>query len=233
MQKQKGNMYEWVTHTYNPIKGLCTHHCSYCYMNPIYHRFKQNPDLRLDVKELGVNLGSDNVIFVGSSTDLFAKEVPSSWIQKVFDHCLIYNQNEYLFQSKNPARFLEPDLISHQLMGRKESVFFATTIETNREEPKVSDAPAIRERIDAMIQLRQLGFRAIITMEPLLDFDEVEVLNMMALIAPMQVNIGFNTNRAVHLPEPTKEKTLDLIHALEKFTTVVVKSNSSRVLGGD
>ena len=31
-------MYEFVTHTWNPIKGKCYHDCSYCYMKKI------NPD---------------------------------------------------------------------------------------------------------------------------------------------------------------------------------------------
>jgi hypothetical protein len=31
-----GNMYAFVTHTGNPIKELCPHDCSYCYMKPIY-----------------------------------------------------------------------------------------------------------------------------------------------------------------------------------------------------
>jgi len=30
--KQKGNMYEFVTHMWGPIKGKCKHNCSYCYM---------------------------------------------------------------------------------------------------------------------------------------------------------------------------------------------------------
>ena len=29
----KGNMYEFVTHTWNPIKGICPHGCKYCYAN--------------------------------------------------------------------------------------------------------------------------------------------------------------------------------------------------------
>lgn len=30
MNKQTGNMYEWVSHTWNPIKGKCPHDCNYC-----------------------------------------------------------------------------------------------------------------------------------------------------------------------------------------------------------
>lgn len=32
IKESKGNMYEFVTHTWNPIKGKCSHGCTYCYM---------------------------------------------------------------------------------------------------------------------------------------------------------------------------------------------------------
>lgn len=39
LNEQKGNMYNFITHTWNPIKGKCWHDCSYCYMK----KFKQKP----------------------------------------------------------------------------------------------------------------------------------------------------------------------------------------------
>jgi len=48
MIKSKGNMYDWVDYTWNPIKGKCEHDCSYCYMKKFG---KQNP-IHLDKKEL-------------------------------------------------------------------------------------------------------------------------------------------------------------------------------------
>jgi len=38
----KGNMYGFMTHTFNIIKGRCSHDCVYCYMKQfklIYFRF--------------------------------------------------------------------------------------------------------------------------------------------------------------------------------------------------
>ena len=32
LRKSKGNMYSFITHTWNPVKGICYHDCSYCYM---------------------------------------------------------------------------------------------------------------------------------------------------------------------------------------------------------
>ena len=32
LTKSRGNMYPFVTHTWNAIKGICFHDCPYCYM---------------------------------------------------------------------------------------------------------------------------------------------------------------------------------------------------------
>jgi len=49
----KGNMYEFVTHTWNVIKGKCFHDCDYCYMK----RWGDLKPIRLDKKELKTDLG--------------------------------------------------------------------------------------------------------------------------------------------------------------------------------
>ena len=76
-------MYAFVSHTYNPMKGECEHSCSYCFMR----RKLLLPPLRLELKELKVNLGEGNFIFVGSSTDEWAANVPAEWIEQVLDYC--------------------------------------------------------------------------------------------------------------------------------------------------
>ena len=94
LNKQSGNMYPFVTHTWNPIRGRCPHQCYYCYMK----HFKVG-NLRLEEKELQINLGNSNFIFVGSSTDMWAADVASEWIRRVLEHTNKYN-NTYLFQTK-------------------------------------------------------------------------------------------------------------------------------------
>ena len=49
----KGNMYEFVTHTWNTIKGQCFHDCSYCYMK----RYGTLRETYLDTKEFKTDLG--------------------------------------------------------------------------------------------------------------------------------------------------------------------------------
>ena len=95
LHKAVGNMYDWISSTWNPIKGKCVRHdCIYCYMK----RFPQKP-VRLDEKTLKEDLGKNNIIFVGSSCDVFAKDIPDNWISRVLEHCAAYPENQYIFQS--------------------------------------------------------------------------------------------------------------------------------------
>ena len=230
MNRQNGNMYEFVTHTSNPIKGLCPHNCSYCYMKAIFRRYHSDETLRLDEHELNTSYGKNKFIFLGTSTDMFANAVPTEWILQVYDKCLQHPDNKYLFQSKNPGRFLEPQLINHPLMQLKDRIYFATTIESNRDYP-ISKAQCMTERADAMAQLQAMGFSVMVTIEPIMDFDHDELVEMLKKIKPFQVNIGCNTSKEIKLCEPTRDQIYALVQELRTFTNVELKSNSSRILG--
>lgn len=56
LNKSKGNMYSWVTDTWNPIKGVCSHGCSYCFMRKWGHL----KPIRLDNSEFKTDLGKGN-----------------------------------------------------------------------------------------------------------------------------------------------------------------------------
>lgn len=230
INKAVNNMYLFIDGTWNPIKGLCPFLCVYCYMLAIFKRFKQNTTMRLEQKELQTKIGSGKFIFVGSSTDMWSYPVESAWIVQVLDHCLSYPDNKYLFQSKSPQRFL--DFLNHPLMSAlKEQLVFATTIETNRDISAFSKADSIEERVAAMTRLRELGYQVMITVEPVMQFDFAELVAMLRQIEPCQVNIGSNSNKAVKLPEPTRDELVALVEELKTFTNVHLKSNSDRILG--
>lgn len=74
LNPRQGNMYEFVSHTWNVIKGRCCHNCTYCYMK----KWKQS-SLHFDSKELLTDLGSNNFIFVGFGTDMFANNINPIW----------------------------------------------------------------------------------------------------------------------------------------------------------
>ena len=216
----KGNMYDWVSHTWNTVKGACPHGCEYCYMK----RWGRQPEIHFDEKELKTDLGSGNFIFVGSSCDLFANSIPITWIHDTLDHCREYEANRYLFQSKNPGRiyrlrrFLPPDIT------------VGTTIETNRSYPEMGDAPDVKERAWAMLNLSLLDIKTIITVEPIMDFDLDKLVGIIKAAEPTWVNIGANTNSKVSLLEPSPDKVKYLIKYLKAFAGVKVKPNLKRLI---
>ena len=216
LNETKGNMYSFVTHTWNPIKGKCFHDCVYCYMK----RFPQNP-IRLDTEDLKTNLGKDNFIFVGSSTDMFAPDVPITWIEKVFRYCRSYPENKYLFQSKNPQRMY--GLRQHF----PKNVVVGTTIESNRQY-KISKAPVVLERARVMGRFKLAGYATMVTIEPILDFDR-ELVQLITMCRPDWVNIGADSC-GHKLLEPSKDKIVELIEELEKVTDVKIKTNLRRLL---
>jgi len=218
LNPQKGNMYEFVTHTWNPIKGLCEHDCSYCYM-------KRYPlkAVRLDSADLQTNLDPDGKdpqknIFVGSSTDMFATAIPSFWISKVLSQCKKYN-NAYLFQSKNPQRFL-------QFINQSPPIsIFCTTMESNRFYPSyMGKSPDPKYRSAAMVEVHQALLKTMVTIEPIMEFDLDPFVALLEPIHPEQINIGVDTMDA-GLPTPTKQHVMALVAELEKFTKVHIKEN--------
>jgi hypothetical protein len=217
-------MYDFVTHTWNPVKGRCVHGCPYCYVKRIAHRFGQEQQpVHLDEKEMHTDFGCRNVVFVGSSRDLFAADVPGEWIERILLKCCTARSgNRFLFQSKNPARFLDS---RYQF---PDETTFCTTLESNR--AVGGNAPPLAERVAAMNELARQGHKTMVTVEPVHDFDLVPFLSMLFLANPGQVNIGADTGRN-HLPEPSPEKVRELIGEAGKFTTVHLKRNLQRLLG--
>jgi DNA repair photolyase len=203
LNEQKGNMYGFVTHTWNTVKGKCPHDCSYCYMK----RFPQR-EIRFDESELRTNLGTGNFIFVGSSNDMFADVIPHDWIYNTLEHMASFD-NKYLLQSKNPERFIE-------FMGYipMSSNVLCTTIETNRNYADIGHAPEVQDRAYAMEELVILGYETMITIEPVMDFDVIDFFRMLSKTGVERVNIGADSGRN-DLPEPSKEKVLELIRRLE------------------
>ena len=218
LNKSTGNMYAFVSHTYNPMKGECEHSCPYCFMKGK----RLLPPLRLELKELKVNLGEGNFIFVGSSTDEWAANVPAEWIEQVLDYCDGFD-NRYLFQSKNPARFLE--YLDHPVMRKS---VLCTTIETNRFYPDIMrNAPLPRERAIAMQEIANYGIPTYVTCEPLMKFDPAELVELVGICSPQQVNIGRNSRYDIILPEPTANEVKMLKAELEQL------KNNGYVPSGD
>lgn len=212
-QGTKQTVYNLETTTENYIaNGFIVHNC---YMKVFPQR-----EPHLNEKALKDDLGKDNYIFVGSSCDMFAEKVPDEWIRKVLEHCRKFD-NTYLFQTKNPERIWE---FSNSLPIK---TILATTVETNRDY-EISKAPPVGKRLKWLMHFNCM-YDTMITIEPIMDFDLNEFVDLIRDASPKWVNIGADSKNH-HLPEPPKEKIEALITELRKFTEVRLKDNLKRLM---
>lgn len=226
LKPSTGNMYEWVTHQWNTIKGACLHNCEYCYckrwgeLPPAHFAPKELKEFDRDCKKFGPGL----FIFVGSGCDVFAEDIPEEWILSTLDKCESANQNQYLFQSKNPARI---KTFSDYMRNMKTVV--CTTLETNRWYPDIMrNAPKIEDRVRGMELLKAKKY---VTIEPIMDFDLEPFVELVKRCEPEQVNIGADSG-GNELPEPTMDKVLELVDCLKRFTVIAQKRNLNRLMKG-
>lgn len=220
LNNQQGQMYPWVDFTKNYIRGECKHKCIYCYVPKTRAARFYKGEPQLIEKELTENMGSDKTIFIGSMTDMFGEWIPAEWIERILEHCRKYPYNTYLFQSKNPIRFLE--FLNHFPMH----TIFGTTIESNRYTPEISKAPHPSLRMTAMCKLDN-KYDKMVSIEPVMWFDVDSMLDWIYAINPKFVSIGADS-KGHHLPEPSAEKVQRLIAGLGDIE-VKLKSNLRRL----
>jgi hypothetical protein len=172
-------------------------------------------------EELTVRYGTGRTIFVDQCNDLFAEDVPREWIERVLDHCAAWPTNTYVYQTKNPGRYLQfiPLMLPTCMLG--------CTIETNRDiPPSISQAPRPVGRFMDMKSLTSSRM-TFITVEPVMDFD-VEILSdWITQISPKFVNIGADS-KGHNLPEPPAEKIMALI---AKLNTAGIEIREKHNLG--
>jgi DNA repair photolyase len=194
-------------------------------MNKIYKRSGIIPSPpHLVESELRKDLGKDNFIFVGSSVDMFANDIDRNWISGVLSHCGVF-YNKYLFQTRNAKRLYEFGFYG---LFPKETCI-AVTLETNRKSANaLTKAPSVDERFSVLNEYKLK--KLIISIEPVMDFDINDFIEIIGRLEPIQVNIGADTGHN-NLPEPPKEKIIDFITVLKTFTKVVEKKNLRRLIG--
>lgn len=226
LNKSRGNMYPWVTHTHSHLAGKCSHQCKYCYVQVSENRYRSglySGPSRLREKELLVNYGDGKTIFVEHMNDLFAADVSDADIIKVMKHVGEYPDNTYVFQTKNPMRMLK-----WQTMVPLKSIM-GTTIESNREYQGLSSAPAPAERVRAIKQILPC-FKRFVTIEPVLDFDVDVLASWIAEIRPDFLNLGADS-KGIGLIEPTVEKIMQFTEKLREYGIELrEKHNLNRLL---
>jgi len=231
LNKQSGNNYSDITHSWNPIGGACQHLCQYCYVEdmkrhrPILKKRYSGKPFLVE-KELETNLADKEfpngcIIFVGNMCDMWAESVPGVLIKIVLAYCKKFPDNHYLFQSKNPERFIELD----EYLPSK--VELRTTIETN-ELYDACEAPSVWKRAVAMHRI--IKPRSV-TIEPIMKFDLKSLSLLIDYCSPMSVYIGADSKKK-GLPEPTGEEVKALISRLEVKWAVHQKDNLKRLMKG-
>ena len=213
----KDGIYE-DTATWNPFKG-CRFDCVYCIPSfqkqakrqknnceechdyfPHMHPERLNPE----------KIPDEKIIFVCGDSDVsFCRPDDFAGILGVMGKDEKQGRIWFL-QSKDPEYF------EQFLQYLPENTILLTTLETNRDAyySNVSHAPPPSHRYQAFKALDYSN--KIVAIEPIMPFDLEIFANWIIDIDPLAVFIGYNNHpKAVKLPEPNMEKTLDLIVALK------------------
>ena len=213
------NMYPFISKTWNPLKGMCLHKCPYCYVphSRVAKLYTGAP--RLDERSLNQNLGTGGFVFVSNMNDLFGKWVASEWIEAILGRCGNYD-NWYLFQSKNPKRFLD---VAVYLPPK---TILATTLECINP----NDDKKLRRMTDFSKISCHLPAIHMVTIEPIMDFDVTLMIVALTVMNPHVVTIGADS-KGHNLPEPSAEKVLQLIEWIQsQGIKIVSKHNLDRLL---
>jgi protein gp37 len=210
-------MFEKITKTWNPVAG-CLHNCNYCWARRLAetrlsHTEKYKDGFKPIISESDLKKRfRKQYVFACDMGDLFGNWVPKEWILKVLKAIRKSPSSYFLFLTKNPKRYFEfIDVFPKNLV-------LGATIETNRDY-KVSVAPSVKKRYEMMVQIPY--HNKLISIEPIMDFDYEIFINWLKKIAPILVHVGY-ANYNQHIPEPTIEKTAELIKDLNSFTKVKI-----------
>lgn len=238
LTKSSGNMYEWCSHMHAHIKGACEHKCVYCYA-PKGCQDRQDTysgPAYLDENELEVSYAPQKgekprTIFIDHMNDLWSESMRAGDINRVLRHCGQYLMNGYVFQTKNPQRYMEFINELNVLRRWSNGVLLGCTVETNRPLTNISMAPHPLNRLVAMTNLhRSTMLPTFITVEPILDCDPDALADWICLASPQFVNIGADSKHC-SLPEPSADKVMRLIKRLQEAGIEIrEKRNLDRIL---
>ena len=145
---------EWTEATWNPVTGCdrISPGCDHCYAQALSARLKRmgqpayqrDGDPRTSGPGFGLTLHPDRLdqptrwrrsrtVFVNSMSDLFHKDVPAEYINRVFDVMAACPQHTFQVLTKRPKRMARLVAAYYQRMGREPlpNVWLGTSIESS------------------------------------------------------------------------------------------------------
>lgn len=216
-------MFPFINKTWNPLGGNCGYGCVYCWARALCGRlgmkkYRGKPSLDSPFR---VKFKPGDFVFVQDMTDLFHPSVPDAFIDCVLGYMYREPAVRFLLLTKNPERmkkFLFP-----------ENVVLGATVESNGWTvkrgsfyQKYSSAPDPSERIDALYDLCSMGYENLfVSVEPIMDFDLEIFLGGLQTTFARTIAVGYDNYRNM-LPEPSLEKTRQLINGLQKSNVKVI-----------
>ena len=131
---------EWTEMTWNPTTGCdkVSAGCKYCYAEVMSRRlqamgiekYKDGFELRIheDALHIPYSWNKPKIVFVNSMSDLFHKDVPLSFIQKVFEVMNNTPQHTYQVLTKRAERLFE----LHPHLNWTQNIWMGVSVEDSR-----------------------------------------------------------------------------------------------------
>lgn len=207
------NMYKLSAKQWNPFVG-CNFDCVYCkssfqrqakrQMHNCIDCYNYKPHTHENRLYNSLpNTNNGEFIFTCSNGDI--SFCPTSFLKKIIKRIEEQPYRRFLIQSKNPKTFNRVVFPDNVILG--------VTIETNRDELKISKAPKYSQRFKEFKKIKHS--LKMITIEPVLEFDLDIMVKWVKQIKPIMVWLGFDSKNN-KLPEPNIDEFNKLYRALKK-----------------
>ncbi len=146
---------EWTEATWNPVTGctMISPGCAHCYAERMARRlqamgqpsYRNGFELTLQPQVLEVPLRwkKPRTIFVNSMSDLFHRDVPVEYIQRVFDVMRRADQHTYQVLTKRSDRLLELDPV----LEWEHQVWMGISVESQRYADRIDHLRETRARV--------------------------------------------------------------------------------------
>lgn len=138
---------EWTEFSWNPVTGCSkvSPGCKHCYAERMANRLQamgqanyvNGFDVMMHPRmlEIPIHLKKPKTIFVNSMSDLFHKDVPVSYIEKVFDVMRRAHWHRFQVLTKRSERLAKLD----PKLAWAPNIWMGVSVETNRYTPRIDD----------------------------------------------------------------------------------------------